>query len=56
MIFPSSFIELPIVDTHSPTGDSPLRNEFIFSLRIVVILPFFSTTSTGLTHSLSEMG
>jgi hypothetical protein len=26
----SSFIELPIVDTHPPTGDSLLRNEFIF--------------------------
>jgi hypothetical protein len=30
MIFPSSFVELPIVNTHSPTGDSPLRNEVIF--------------------------
>jgi hypothetical protein len=30
MIFPSSFVELLIVDIHSPTGDSPLRNEFIF--------------------------
>jgi hypothetical protein len=30
MIFPSSFVELPVVDTHLPTGDSPLRNEFIF--------------------------
>jgi hypothetical protein len=30
MIFPSSFVELPIVDTHPSTGDSPLRNEFIF--------------------------
>jgi hypothetical protein len=30
MIFPSSFVELLIVDTHPPTGDNPLRNEFIF--------------------------
>jgi hypothetical protein len=30
MIFSSSFVELPVVDTHPPTGDSPLRNEFIF--------------------------
>jgi hypothetical protein len=30
MIFLSSFVELPVVDTHPPTGDSPLRNEFIF--------------------------
>jgi hypothetical protein len=30
MILPSSFVELPVVDTHPPTGDSPLRNEFIF--------------------------
>jgi hypothetical protein len=30
MIFLSSFVELLIVDTHPPTGDSPLRNEFIF--------------------------
>jgi hypothetical protein len=30
MIFSSSFVELPVVDTHLPTGDSPLRNEFIF--------------------------
>jgi hypothetical protein len=30
MIFSSTFIELPIVDTHPPTGDSLLRNEFIF--------------------------
>jgi hypothetical protein len=30
MIFLSGFIALPVVDTHPPTGDSPLRNEFIF--------------------------
>jgi hypothetical protein len=30
MIFPSSFVELPVVDAHPPTGDSLLRNEFIF--------------------------
>jgi hypothetical protein len=30
MIFPSSFVDLPLVDTHLPTGDSLLRNEFIF--------------------------
>jgi hypothetical protein len=30
MIFLSSFVELPIVDAHSPIGDSPLRNELIF--------------------------
>jgi hypothetical protein len=30
MIFPSSIVELLVVDTHSPTGDSSLRNEFIF--------------------------
>jgi hypothetical protein len=30
MIFPSSFVELPVVDAHPPTGDSPLRNELIF--------------------------
>jgi hypothetical protein len=30
MILLSSSVELPVVDTHSPTGDSPLRNEFIF--------------------------
>jgi hypothetical protein len=30
MIFLSSFVELPVVDAHPPTGDSPLRNEFIF--------------------------
>jgi hypothetical protein len=30
MVFLSSFVELPVVDTHLPTGDSPLRNEFIF--------------------------
>jgi hypothetical protein len=29
MIFSSSFVELLVVDTHPPTGDSPLRNEFI---------------------------
>jgi hypothetical protein len=30
MIFLSSFFELPVVDIRPPTGDSPLRNEFIF--------------------------
>jgi hypothetical protein len=30
MIFSSSFVDLPLVDTHLPTGDSLLRNEFIF--------------------------
>jgi hypothetical protein len=30
MIFLSSFFELTVVDTHPPTGDSPLRSEFIF--------------------------
>jgi hypothetical protein len=30
MIFLSSFFELPVVDTHPPIGDSPLRNELIF--------------------------
>jgi hypothetical protein len=30
MIFLSSFVELLVVDTHLPTGDSLLRNEFIF--------------------------
>jgi hypothetical protein len=30
MIFPSSFVEFSVVDTHLPTGDSLLRNEFIF--------------------------
>jgi hypothetical protein len=30
MIFLSSFVELLVVDAHQPTGDSPLRNEFIF--------------------------
>jgi hypothetical protein len=30
MIFPSSFVELLVVDAHPPTGDSPLRNELIF--------------------------
>jgi hypothetical protein len=30
MIFPSSFVELPVVDAHPPTGDSLLRNELIF--------------------------
>jgi hypothetical protein len=30
MIFSSNFVELPIVGTHLPTDDSPLRNEFIF--------------------------
>jgi hypothetical protein len=30
MIFLSSFVELPVVDAHPPTGDSPLRNELIF--------------------------
>jgi hypothetical protein len=30
MIFLSSFVELSIVDTHPLTGDSLLRNEFIF--------------------------
>jgi hypothetical protein len=30
MIFRSSFVELSVVDTHPPTGDSSLRNEFIF--------------------------
>jgi hypothetical protein len=30
MIFSSSFVELPVVNTHPPTSDSPLRNEFIF--------------------------
>jgi hypothetical protein len=30
MIFPSSFIELLVVETHPSIGDSPLRNEFIF--------------------------
>jgi hypothetical protein len=30
MIFLSSFVELPVVDTHPSTGDSPLRNVFIF--------------------------
>jgi hypothetical protein len=26
----SRFVELLVVDAHPPTGDSPLRNEFIF--------------------------
>jgi hypothetical protein len=30
MILLSSFVELPIVDTHALPYDSPLRNEFIF--------------------------
>jgi hypothetical protein len=30
MIFLSSFVELLVVDTHPPTGDSSLRNELIF--------------------------
>jgi hypothetical protein len=30
MIFLSSFVELPVVNTHLSTSDSPLRNEFIF--------------------------
>jgi hypothetical protein len=30
MIFSSSFVELSVVNTHPPTSDSPLRNEFIF--------------------------
>jgi hypothetical protein len=30
MIFLSSFVELPVVDAHPPTGDCLLRNEFIF--------------------------
>jgi hypothetical protein len=30
MIFPSSFIELLVLDAHPPTSDSPLRNELIF--------------------------
>jgi hypothetical protein len=30
MIFLGSFIELSVVNTHPPTSDSPLRNEFIF--------------------------
>jgi hypothetical protein len=30
MIFPSSFVELPIVDAHPPIDDGLLRNEFIF--------------------------
>jgi hypothetical protein len=30
MIFLSSFVELPVVETHLSTGDSLLRNEFIF--------------------------
>jgi hypothetical protein len=30
MIFSSSFVELLVVDTHLPTCDNPLRNEFIF--------------------------
>jgi hypothetical protein len=30
MIFLNSFVELLVVDTHPPTGDSLLRNEFIF--------------------------
>jgi hypothetical protein len=32
MIFPSSFVELPLVDAHPPTGDSLLRNEIIFCI------------------------
>jgi hypothetical protein len=30
MIFSSSFVELSVVDTYPPIGDSPKRNEFIF--------------------------
>jgi hypothetical protein len=30
MIFLSSFVEILVVDAHSPTGDNLLRNEFIF--------------------------
>jgi hypothetical protein len=30
MVLSSRFVELPVVDTHPPTGDSPLCNEFIF--------------------------
>jgi hypothetical protein len=30
MIFTSSFVELLVVNAHLPTGDSALRNEFIF--------------------------
>jgi hypothetical protein len=32
MIFSSVFVELLVVDTHPPTGDSPMRNEFIFHI------------------------
>jgi hypothetical protein len=54
MIFSSTLVELSVVDTHPPTGDSPLRNEL--TLRITVIPPSFGTTYTELTHSLSEIG
>jgi hypothetical protein len=37
MILPSSFVELPVVDTHPPTGDSTLRNEFIFLIVAVLV-------------------
>jgi hypothetical protein len=30
MVFPNSFVELLVVDTYLPIGDSLLRNEFIF--------------------------
>jgi hypothetical protein len=30
MIFLSSFVELLLVDTHPPTDDSSVTNEFIF--------------------------
>jgi hypothetical protein len=56
MIFPSSFVELLVVDTHLPIGDSSLMNEFIFLIVDNSHPPFFGTTCTRLTHSLSETG
>jgi hypothetical protein len=56
MIFSSSFVELSVVDTHLPIGDSPLRNEFISLIADNSHSPFFGTTCTGLAHSLPEIG
>jgi hypothetical protein len=54
MIFPSSFIEVPVVDAHPPTGDSPLRNMFIFLIADNCHSTLLGSTCTGLTHSLLE--
>ena len=44
VIFPGGFVKHPVVDTHSPTSNGPLRYELISLVLDHCMPPFFGTT------------